>query len=216
MSPRKISAPGQLCRNAAISLPEDMIRLLDQVSEVTGRPKSAIALEIFRNAEAVLRRTLIENTHDDETRATGSYPIQAMLPVDAWSQLVAPTLISRARREKAAVAISKVLAAWPNEILFLNEHRESPSKNFARFRDELGGADLGYVEARLGSILSIAARLRDFGPPATKKDVIDITGLGDYAADSYRIFYLGDRSINPKDEELRKYLGLEIDEEATS
>jgi len=65
---------------------------------------------------------------------------------------------------------------------------------------------LGLWRRRTKSLYALAGRWLKDGPPRSARDVLDLPGCGQYAADSWAIFVDGSLDVYPSDGKLRWYL----------
>ena len=124
--------------------------------------------------------------------------VQEQLPaqdlrVRAWQHMVAVIMLNQTGRKPVKQVLPLFLSKWPRP-------REFFLATEQQVKDVIWS--LGMVNVRYNRILRMT---RDYltwdGDDATM-----LYGIGQYGSESYRIFFKNER-FEPKDKELRKYLG---------
>lgn len=123
--------------------------------------------------------------------------LQEQYEPDPWSVLVASLCLKRTQRSQAEPAVETFI------------HRYSTPEAF-RHADRSAVADLlrplGLWRKRVDELGCVAEHLLEDEPPDSKDTVLEWHGIGEYVANSYAIFVLEDRSVEPDDEKLRAFL----------
>ena len=124
--------------------------------------------------------------------------VQEQLPstnpkIRAWQHMVAVIMLNQTGRKPVKQVLPLFLSKWPRP-------REFFLATEQQVKDVIWS--LGMVNVRYNRILRMT---RDYltwdGNDATM-----LYGIGQYGSESYRIFFKNER-FEPKDKELRKYLG---------
>ena len=199
--------------NAGISLPIETNEYLDTAAKVLKMSKSAIVQDALKKNEIDLRRTLMINLH--RVDIINDVPIQLIVPQTAWMQLVTPTLasgilsmnnINQLKAHELKLALLAFWDLWPTYGDFLAWRRNTPTSEYLpTFAMQIGVEALGSVGRRFGAVAYIAESLSG-KEPMSHDDVLAITSVGEFTADSYSIFYLKDYTIDTKFPILKSYL----------
>lgn len=116
---------------------------------------------------------------------------------DHWPILVVSLSLKRTRRSQTEPVVQELLDRYP------------ASRDLLR-ADEDEMADLlrplGLWRHRTDELQGVARLLAAGQRPATKADIVEWDGVGEYVANSYAIFVLDDETVDPTDEKLRRYL----------
>jgi endonuclease III len=124
--------------------------------------------------------------------------VQEQLPsnnpkIRAWQHMVAVIMLNQTGRKPVKQVLPLFLSKWPRP-------REFFLASEQQIKDVIWS--LGMVNVRYNRILRMT---RDYltwdGDDATM-----LYGIGQYGSESYRIFFKNER-FEPKDKELRRYLG---------
>lgn len=118
---------------------------------------------------------------------------------DAWKVLVASLFLKRTTGRQVRPVLKKFFEVFPKPTLELSKGRKLEDiEEIIR--------SLGLWRKRAKEISNIAMHLYTFGDPKTKEKASLINGVGEYVANAYAIFVLGDLTVKPNDEKLRYYL----------
>jgi len=144
-------------------------------------------------------------------------PLQAVLyeqSGDPWRVMVACVLLNATNRARADRVWPELFARWPDARSFANGDRHSQG-------EILRPLGLGRQRARRLRAMSIAWLVRfPTGYRSTRRELADLwarvdvhayPGLGDYAADSFRLFVLGDLTVEPRDRVVRAWRDMCIE-----
>lgn len=135
---------------------------------------------------------------EDGTTLGGRIPLlQERYADNAWAVLVASMCLKRTTRAQAEDAVTELLDRYPTAEAF---RRADSGDVKALLRP------LGLWRTRTEELFRLAERLSQHAAPETKAAVLEFHGVGEYVANSYAIFVLGDDSVEPVDEELRRSL----------
>ena len=124
--------------------------------------------------------------------------VQEQLPskdpkIRAWQHMVAVIMLNQTGRKPVKQILPLFLSKWPRP-------REFFLATEQQVKDVIWS--LGMVNVRYNRILRMT---RDY-LTWDGKDATMLYGIGEYGSESYRIFFKNER-FEPKDKELRKYLG---------
>jgi adenine-specific DNA glycosylase len=124
--------------------------------------------------------------------------VQEQLPsknpkIRAWQHMVAVIMLNQTGRKPVKQVLPLFLSKWPRP-------REFFLASEQQVKDVIWS--LGMVNVRYNRILRMT---RDY-LTWDGKDATMLYGIGQYGSESYRIFFKNER-FEPKDKELRKYLG---------
>ena len=125
--------------------------------------------------------------------------VQEQLPainpyIRGWQHMVAVIMLNQTGRKPVKNILPLFLSKWPTPY------------NFTNFADE---QDVKDVIWSLGMMNVRYTRLKRMTQDYLTWDMKDATmlyGIGQYGSESYRIFFKNER-FEPKDKELRRYLG---------
>ena len=125
--------------------------------------------------------------------------VQEQLPatnlyIRGWQHMVAVIMLNQTGRKPVKHVLPLFLSKWPTPY------------NFVNFADEQEVKDVIWS---LGMVNVRYTRLKRMTQDYLTWDMKDATmlyGIGEYGSQSYRIFFNNER-FEPKDKELRKYLG---------
>lgn len=121
--------------------------------------------------------------------------IQLKYRKSPWRLLVACVLLNRTRGTVADPVIRELFERWP-----------TPKSLSGADTDELTRLiePLGLQHQRALSLVYLSRGYRR--GRYTRRQVKDLAGVGDYAADAYEMLVLGDLRVKPRDKELRRWL----------
>ena len=124
--------------------------------------------------------------------------VQEQLPsknpkIRAWQHMVAVIMLNQTGRKPVKQVLPLFLSKWPRP-------REFFLASEQQIKDVIWS--LGMVNVRYKRILRMT---RDY-LTWDGKDATMLYGIGQYGSESYRIFFNKER-FEPKDKELRRYLG---------
>lgn len=123
--------------------------------------------------------------------------LQERYEPDPWPVLVSSLCLKRTRRIQAEPVVETLLDRYSTPQTFCHADK-SEVEDLLR--------PLGLWRRRVDELERVADHLFEDGPPDSKESVLEWYGVGEYVANCYAIFVLGDQSVNPDDEKLREFL----------
>ena len=125
--------------------------------------------------------------------------VQQQLPatnpyIRGWQHMVAVIMLNQTGRKPVKQVLPLFLSKWPTPYLFVHHGNEDAVKDVIW--------SLGMVNVRYTRLWRMTQDYLTWdGDDATM-----LYGIGEYGSESYRIFFNNER-FEPKDKELRRYLG---------
>ena len=123
--------------------------------------------------------------------------LQERYAPDPWPVLVVSMLLKMTQGRQVEPLLDRFFKSFPNpeDLLGVDEDK---------VRQVI--KPLGLWRQRAGELRAIARRLVEEGTPGSKEEAKEIHGVGEYVSNAYSIFVLGDRSVEPEDDSLKRYL----------
>lgn len=115
------------------------------------------------------------------------------LKIRAWQHMIAVIMLNQTGRKPVKQVLPLFLSKWPRP-------REFFLATEQQVKDVIWS--LGMVNVRYNRILRMTQDYLTWDG----KDATMLYGIGQYGSESYRIFFKNER-FEPKDKELRRYLG---------
>lgn len=123
--------------------------------------------------------------------------LQEQYEGEAWPVIVVSLSLKRTQRAQAEDIVTELLNRYPTPEDLL---RAEPSDVSSLIKP------LGLWREQTEELGRVAKRLTEDGEPKSRDDILEWYGIGEYVANSYSIFVLGDHSLEPNDEKLRQFL----------
>ena len=125
--------------------------------------------------------------------------VQEQLPAEtpyirAWQHMVAVIMLNQTGRKPVKQVLPLFLSKWPTPYNFVNFASDQDVKDVIW---SLGMGNVRYTRLK---------RMTQDYLTWDMKDATMLYGIGQYGSESYRIFFKNER-FEPKDKELRRYLG---------
>lgn len=122
--------------------------------------------------------------------------LEAHYTDNLWKMLVACVLLNRTRRKQVDAVIDDLFKKWP-----------TPESMSAATKDHIAHAirSLGFYNRRAHSLVELSKRYVEHHPHSVDA-VASLPGIGRFALEAYKIFWLNDLSFEPTDKELKKYV----------
>ena len=124
--------------------------------------------------------------------------VQEQLPAEnryirAWQHMVAVIMLNQTGRKPVKQVLPAFLTKWPTPYLFTHADEQEVKDVIW----SLGMMNIRYTRLK---------RMTQDYLTWDRKDATMLYGIGEYGSQSYRIFFNNER-FEPKDKELRRYLG---------
>jgi adenine-specific DNA glycosylase len=125
--------------------------------------------------------------------------VQEQLPatnpyIRGWQHMVAVIMLNQTGRKPVKHVLPLFLSKWPTPYNFINFAGEQEVKDVIW--------SLGMMNVRYTRLVRMTQDYLTWD----MKDATMLYGIGEYGSQSYRIFFNNER-FEPKDKELRRYLG---------
>ena len=123
--------------------------------------------------------------------------LQENFPRDPWKVLVTSILLKKTRGIQVEKILEKFFNTYP-----------TPEKIICADRSVIRQSikPLGFWRRRSEEIRKAAEKFVEKGAPKTREDVLEFNGVGEYVADSYCVFILGELEIKSNDKKLIEYV----------
>jgi methyl-CpG-binding domain protein 4 len=114
---------------------------------------------------------------------------------EPWRLLVCCVLLNQTSRRQVDTVVPRIFELWPTPRSMANADQIELSE-FLR--------PLGFHNVKAKRLVEMSWGF------VNGADVSELYGVGKYALDSYRLFVLGDTSVEPTDKELLAYMEEEV------
>jgi len=135
------------------------------------------------------------------------FPIQLLMPLTPWCQLVTPVLVARCDARRVRPIADEFFKRWPTPNEFIRQRAIGPELFLLHVHGML--VPLGLASVRTATIDRIANMIATRSGNQYVPDrafILSIPGCGRYVADSFAIFYCGASTIDPIDPVLKSYV----------
>lgn len=113
---------------------------------------------------------------------------------NTWQHFVGVICLNQTNRTIVKKILPTFFSMWPDDDVFLDLSTETAVKDLIK--------PMGMVNKRYTALMRMSIDHLFWD----REDATMLYGIGEYGSDSYRIFFNNER-FEPKDKELRRYLG---------